>query len=139
MMNLKDRVVQLQLIADQYEALVKSDAVTWSDVDIEDLPDGTRPYVRMMLVEPGIKFQVGEPKLGGTLLFKLDDPLVGYLHHDAVMGVHQWIDRAFDIGLDNQAVFNYVIAKKVEAGILSRESVDKFAAIARSCNEVKDE
>jgi hypothetical protein len=135
MMNLKDRVVQLQLIADQYEALVKSDAVTWSDVDIEDLPD----YVRMMLVEPGIKFQVGEPKLGGTLLFKLDDPLVGYLHHDAVMGVHQWIDRAFDIGLDNQAVFNYVIAKKVEAGILSRESVDKFAAIARSCNEVKDE
>jgi hypothetical protein len=93
----------------------------------------------MMLVEPGIKFQVGEPKLGGTLLFKLDDPLVGYLHHDAVMGVHQWIDRAFDIGLDNQAVFNYVIAKKVEAGILSRESVDKFAAIARSCNEVKDE
>jgi hypothetical protein len=135
MMNLKDRMVQLQLIADQYEALVKSDAVTWSDVDIEDLPD----YVRMMLVEPGIKFQVGEPKLGGTLLFKLDDPLVGYLHHDAVMGVHQWIDRAFDIGLDNQAVFNYVIAKKVEAGILSRESVDKFAAIARSCNEVKDE
>jgi hypothetical protein len=135
MMNLKDRVAQLQLIADQYEALVKSDAVTWSDVDIEDLPD----YVRMMLVEPGIKFQVGEPKLGGTLLFKLDDPLVGYLHHDAVMGVHQWIDRAFDIGLDNQAVFNYVIAKKVEAGILSRESVDKFAAIARSCNEVKDE
>ena len=56
-----------------------------------------------------------------------------------MLGVHQWIDRAFDIGLDNQAVFNYVIAKKVEAGILSRESVDKFAAVARSCNEVKDE
>lgn len=139
MMNLKERVEQLRLIADQYEALVKSDGIVWADVDQMGLPLGTRNYVLMMLVEPGIPFQVAEAKLGGTYLFKLDDPLIGFLHHDAVLGVHQWIDKGFEIGLDPQAVFNYVVARKVDLGIMSREAVDKFAEIARSRNEVSDE
>jgi hypothetical protein len=138
-MNVKERIEQLRLIADQYEVLVKSGGMVWSDVDVAGLPDGTRHYVKMMLVEPGISFQVGVPMLGGTYLFKLDDPLVGFLHHDTVLGVHQWVDKAFDVGLDNQAVFNYIVARKVDLGILSREAVDKFASIARSCNEVDDE
>ena len=125
------RVKQLQSIADQYERLVKSGGVVWSDVDINDLPDGTMEYVRIMLVEAGISFQVGEPKLGGTILFKLDDPLVGFLHHDRILGVHLWVDRRFDIGLHNESVFNYLIAKKVDLGVLSRDAVDKFTAKGR--------
>jgi hypothetical protein len=125
------RVKQLQSIADQYEGLVKSGGVVWSDVDVNDLPDGTMEYVRIMLVEAGISFQVGEPKLGGTILFKLDDPLVGFLHHDRILGVHLWVDRRFDIGLHNESVFNYLIAKKVDLGVLSRDAVDKFTAKGR--------
>jgi hypothetical protein len=110
------RVKQLQSIADQYEGLVKSGAMVWSDVDVNDLPDGTRKYIRIMLVESGISFQVGQPELGGTFLFKLHDPLVGFLHHDRIHGVHLWVDRRFDIGLHNESVFNYLIAKIMNRG-----------------------
>lgn len=130
-MKPKERIKQLQSIADEYEVLVKSGAMVWSDVDVTNLPVRTRKYIRIMLVESGISFQVGQPKLGGTFLFKLHDPFLGFLHHDPVLGVHQWIDRRFDIGLDNQAVFNYVVARKVDIGVLSREAVDKFSAIGR--------
>ena len=130
-MKPKQRIEQLLSIADKYEGLVKSGAMVWSDVDVTNLPDRTRKYIRIMLVESGISFQVGQPKLGGTFLFKLHDPFLGFLHHDPVLGVHQWIDRRFDIGLDNQAVFNYVVAQKVDIGVLSREGVDKFSTRGR--------
>jgi hypothetical protein len=134
-MKPKERIEQLHSISDQYERLLKSGGVVWSDVDVANLPDHTRRDVQRMLVESGISFQVGEPKLGGTLLFKLDDPLVGFLHHDPILGVHQWVDRGYEVGLDNQAVINYGIAKKCDLGVLSREAVDKFAAIGRFCME----
>ena len=130
-MKPKERIEQLHSISDQYERLLKSGGVVWSDVDVANLPDHTRRDVQRMLVKSGISFQVGEPKLGGTILFKLDDPLVGFLHHDPILGVYQWVDRGYEIGLDNQAVINYGIAKKCDLGVLSREAVDKFAAIGR--------
>ena len=128
---MSDRLELLKNTADEFELLFDAGAVTWVDVVVDDLPLKTVAYLSVMLDEAGVRYKVAEQVLNGSYFFKLDDPLVGFLHHDPVLGTHMWVDAPFKNGLDNQAVFNYLVALKVDRGVLSMDAVNKFNGVTR--------
>lgn len=121
-----DRIELLKSTADEFERLFDSGAVSWSDVVPGTLPLNTVKYLMVMLDEAGVKYKVADQVLNGSYFFKLDDPLIGFLHHDPILGTHMWVDASFKNGLDNQAIFGYLVALKVERGVLSMGAVNKF-------------
>lgn len=97
---------QISAIANEYEGLVNDGSITWLPLSLEDLPDSTRKYVKMMLVDLGWDCQVSDKVLGGTYLFKVDHPVVKYLHHVPQNDTHMWANEGFHESLDNSRIFN---------------------------------
>lgn len=120
---MSDRVELLKQTVEDFEVLVDDGKVEWLPVDKSKLPVSTRAYIDTMLDEAGVGCLVAGVNPNGTYFFKLDCPLVGYLHHDPVLNTHVWICNDFKYGLNNQAVFNYLVALKVERGAVSFDSV----------------
>lgn len=123
---MSDRMELLANTADEFERLFDAGAVTWSEPDLGSLPVNTVKYLEIMLHEAGVRYLVADQVLNGSYFFKLDDPLVGFLHHDPVLGTHMWVDAGFKNGLNNRAIFNYLVALKVERGVLSMGAVNIF-------------
>lgn len=121
-----DRTEALRQCVDEFELLVDAGKVEWVDVDFDALPSSTMAYVGQFLCEVNVSFQVARLTPLGSYFFKLDDPLVGYLHHDPIENTHVWICKNFKFGLSNQAVFNYWTARKVACGIYPMETVNKY-------------
>lgn len=119
-------------IADEFEALVHAGKIEWVECDQDALPEKTASYVRMMLDDAGVSYKVATAVLDGTYFFMLDDPLIGYLHHDPVGGTHMWICKNFKLCLDNHAAFNYFTALKVENEMIDYASVHSFNQVLKS-------
>ena len=128
---MSDRIELLRQTVDEFEVLVDGGKVEWVEVDFDVLPSSTRAYVSQFLVEAGISFKVSRLTPLGTYFFKLDDPLVGYLHHDPVENSHVWICKNFKYGLSNQAVFNYIMARKVACGHVTMESINSYQRVLK--------
>lgn len=88
-------------ICDEYERLISVGKLKWIKVSHKHLPPSTRAYCRMWLDDNKIKYKVATLRLGGTILFKVDDKFVHYLHHDPKQEKHMWADEGFHSFIEN--------------------------------------
>jgi len=103
------REKHLSTIANEYETLVNNGGITWLPLNLEELPDSTKKYVKMMLVDQGWNCQVSDKVLQGTYLFKVDHPVVQYLHHVPQNDAHMWANEGFHESLDNSRIFDILV------------------------------
>lgn len=129
---MSDRIELLKQTVEDFELLVDEGKVEWVDVKLGSLPTSTRTYLETMLDEAGIPYKISKLQPNGTFFFKLDNPLVGFLHHDPVLNTHVWICKNFKYGLNNQAVFNYLVALKVERGVVDFNAVHMHNEVLKS-------
>lgn len=96
--------------------------IDWVKIPVADLPEPTAKYVNSMLLEAGIKFEVAKTEecFTNSIFLKIDDPLLGFLHHDPESASHLWADKNFEPGIRNNAIVDYLTAKKLEIGIYDR-------------------
>jgi hypothetical protein len=114
---LEDAMVdRLQGVIDGLEASFNAGELRFGGYQIDLLPESTRAYLRCFVLEAGVGVELCESVVDGTYLFRLDDPVVGFLHHDSVSGVHMWINRDFSDNLNPKAVFWYLMCLKVGLG-----------------------
>ena len=90
-----------QRICDEYEQLVAAGKLKWIKVNHKHLPPSTSAYCQMWLDDNKIKYKVATLRIGGTILFKVDDKVVHYLHHDPKQKTHMWADEGFHSFIDN--------------------------------------
>jgi len=65
----------------------------------------------MWLDDNKIKYKVATVRLGGTILFKVDDELVHYLHHDPKQEKHRWANEGFHSFIDNNLALAQLLSK----------------------------
>lgn len=102
---------ELSFICAELETLVNDGGITWKPVNLEELPVSTHTYVDMMLVKPGYNFAVADVVLKGTYLFKIEHPVVKYLHHVPQLDLHMWAGEGFHEALDNTQIFEVMVLK----------------------------
>ena len=110
---------RLSDIANEFERALNAGELAFSPCDLATLPASTRKYIECFLLESGIKYSLCDRVIEGSYLFKLDDPVVGFLHHDSVTEIHMWADAGFTEGLNPSAVFWYLMCRKVALGEFS--------------------
>ena len=88
--------------------------------DLSVLPVGTQAYVGTFLVERGLGFEVCDLVVDGVYLFRVDDPLIGFLYHDSVSEFHVWINKDFSDGLNPSAVYWYIQCMSDENAVVGR-------------------
>lgn len=99
--------------ADEFERLVNEpDTIKWLPVVTATLPCSTRLYVEKWLVTSGLRFWMADRRIHNTILFKIDDSAVCFLHHDPEGAGHQWADKGFHNGIDN----NMALARLARIG-----------------------
>jgi hypothetical protein len=135
MSDQKARYECMKVVADLVETLYDQGDLEWGECDFANTPIATRIYLDTMINGTGIKFQMAKPLelFEGSYFFKLEDSLVGFLHHDPITKSHMWIDNKFKYGLKGQAVFNYLTARKIENGAM--RSRDDFFELVRRKNK----
>lgn len=118
------RLDLLKEAVDIAETLHDEGKMEWISRDQVNIAQNTSLYIDNVLEGTGISFEVAKPvdAFYGSFIFRLNDPLVGFLHHDPIAASHAWIDKEFKLGLRNWTVFNYFMARKVERGFLSVQS-----------------
>jgi len=100
---------RLQWMADEFQKLVNTPGeVVWLPVDKAELDPRTVRYLEMGLDPTGIAYEICSERVLGSVLFRLDDPQVRYLHHDPESLSHQWGAEGFHDALDGDEVFNYM-------------------------------
>jgi len=115
-----------QEIVDTYERMINTNELVWIDVDHSTLPKSTSSYCQMWLDYFKIQYKVATLQLGGTILFKIEDDFVKYLHHDPEHETHMWADEGFHSHIDN----NQALAKLCSrTGIPESETKKMFDAI----------
>lgn len=97
----------LSATANEYERLINDGNIMWLPVNLEELPLSTRSYVEMML--NGYIYFVAGVKLNGTYLFKVNHPVVKYLHHVPQTNQHMWAGEGFHEFLDNDQIFDVLV------------------------------
>jgi len=110
---------RLSDIANEFERALNADELQFGPCDLSVLPPSTRRYIECFLLESDIGYSLCDRVIDGSYLFKLDDPVVGFLHHDSVTEIHMWADRGFTEGLNPSAVFWYLMCRKMVSGKLS--------------------
>jgi hypothetical protein len=105
-------------IADALESAFRAGELVFGDFDLGVLPSATRSYLQCFVFDAGVGVELCERVVDGTFLFRLVDPVVGFLHHDPVTGVHMWINHDFSDSLNPKAVFWYLMCLKVGLGVV---------------------
>lgn len=93
---------RLTKIADKYESLVNR-GLEFVEVDYDSLRPATKQYLSI-LDDTGLNYLIATVRLDNTVLFKIDHPWIGYLHHDPVESAHMWADKSFSEALNNDRV-----------------------------------
>lgn len=75
------------------------------DCDLASLPESTKQYVSVMLVGNDITFEVCTLRYNNTFLFRVDHESIGFLQHDPVVHIHQWVNKDFTDTIDPAAAF----------------------------------
>lgn len=66
-------------VCDKYEHLVSLGLIRFSDASLDDLSDWARLIVSGYLIPAGIKWQLGDVRVGNSSILKLDDDYIHYL------------------------------------------------------------
>lgn len=77
--------------------------------DLSSLPESTKQYVSVMLVSNNISFEVCTIRYNNTLLFRVDHESIGFLQHDPLVHIHQWVNKDFTDTIDPGAAFDLLI------------------------------
>jgi hypothetical protein len=112
--------------ANQYEHLIAENRLTWIPLDKTRLPSSTRTYFEKWLEMPGLLVEVASEHINGTILMKIDDPVVVYLHHDPATKHHQFADQGFHNALDNNLALARLAARRLG---LSEKEIIRLRAI----------
>jgi hypothetical protein len=100
---------RLSEIADEYERLIGEGSIGWSQADLSKLPPNTKSYLEMMLVIPQWDFEVADQVIEDTYLFRIDHPVIKYLHHIPQTDQHMWAGEGFHEALDASKIFMVLI------------------------------
>ena len=95
---------RLKRVADRYEEMVNDGTIKWEPVIRETLDASTIRYITIILDPTGLKYQIAQQRLEGTVLFKIDHPTICYLHHDPITQQHMWADKGFHEAICNDMV-----------------------------------
>ncbi len=98
----------LSSVAKYVEQCFEEGEIEWINCEI---PQSTTIYVNCMLGK--ISYEVAKYKKGfcGTVILKINDPLIGFLLHEPQTEMHLWIDKRYKNCLDSSAVFDYLMAR----------------------------
>lgn len=118
MSDQKSRCEVLKEVVDQIEVLYDDGKLEWIACDLDNLPTTTCMYLNSMVTDSGIEYKMANPldEFQGSYIFKMENALLGFLHHDPISSVHMWIDNKFKYGLQNMAAFNYILARRIANG-----------------------
>jgi hypothetical protein len=115
---------RLQDSANDIERLARSGDLAFGGCNKSALSDSTVLYLEHFVEKSGISYEVCVDEFGGvrlfagSVLFKLDDSLVGYLQHDPVTDTHMWANHEFTEGIDGETVFLYMVSRQFTNGAL---------------------
>jgi hypothetical protein len=119
-MKLTDK--ELQEVCDEYERLIHENNIKWIQVDKSTLPKSVCTYIEHWLDYFNIKYQIAELRLKGTILFKVDDPVVKYLHHHPTAETHMWVGEGFHNAIGN----NKALAQLASRTGMPKEALEKL-------------
>ena len=115
---------RLQDSANDIERSVRSGDLAFGVCDNSSLDDSTVMYLEHFVEKSGIGYVVCVDEFGGarlfagSVLFKLEDSLVGYLQHDPITDTHMWANHEFTEGIDGETVFLYMVSRQFANGAL---------------------
>ena len=114
-----DRLHQLVHVAGEYKKL--SDKLVWMPLDLMSLEPATRVFVDRILIPIGLRLDVAKQRLEGSVLIKLHDVLVQYLHHDPASRAHLWMNTSFESIKSDDAIAylasqNWALGQRIKDG-----------------------
>ena len=98
----------------------QSNDLTFSSCDVESLPKSSKEYVSSVLVITGLKFEVCDLIFDSGYLFKIDDPLVGFLYHHSNSANHIWMNKELTESLNASGVYWYLQCLKKDNAAIGR-------------------
>ncbi len=103
----------IQQLVDEYERMIKANAIVWLDVTRDEwisLHQFTTSYL-IMFNRAGIRYRMGSVQLGDSVIFKVDDPLIGWLIHYPTRCEQRWLKPDHHEVIDDIEAVIYLYGK----------------------------